>query len=460
MVRLFSYLPLTRRNQNSQYGQKGLTGNSTAEHKPDTAAGYNLYSASGCTMHPPVMPMLRPASAAPPLNLAALYSYQQMHCLSQLQALQQNVNNFSIPNAELISLLLAQNHIRASSEPDASLTYPQALTRSSPKKRSAQQAPLRRRSKKSPSQFQMIDDSGAVVSPPAASPAASPASSARRNTQRVEKQFTCHTCNRSFGYKHVLQNHERTHTGEKPFKCLKCGKCFTRDHHLKTHMRLHTGERPYHCTYCAKQFVQVANLRRHLRVHTGEKPFVCFDCPACFSDSNQLKSHKNAHGHHSKQPLKTFKGAQFESSNVNPDYMYDDISEQAEVSSSFVCDLCSLSFSSHEDLKRHTCHAASSSSSPSSFSPNMSPDIDGNYLPEISTSSRLQDSFSSSSSSTSRELQVDSSKASSICMRVTASCWLSDSNSCGQSMHDIPEQTEPEDLSLRRRNSNGSGFSL
>ena len=61
------------------------------------------------------------------------------------------------------------------------------------------------------------------------------------NSSGREKVFTCGVCNRSFGYKHVLQNHERTHTGEKPFECKECHKRFTRDHHLKTHMRLHTG---------------------------------------------------------------------------------------------------------------------------------------------------------------------------------------------------------------------------
>ncbi|RZC33950.1 protein krueppel [Asbolus verrucosus] len=71
-----------------------------------------------------------------------------------------------------------------------------------------------------------------------------------------DRPFTCDVCNRSFGYKHVLQNHERTHTGEKPFECQECHKRFTRDHHLKTHMRLHTGERPYHCEHCDRQFVQ------------------------------------------------------------------------------------------------------------------------------------------------------------------------------------------------------------
>ncbi|KAH9399941.1 Metal ion binding [Tyrophagus putrescentiae] len=115
------------------------------------------------------------------------------------------------------------------------------------------------------------------------------------STGSREKVFVCQICNRSFGYKHVLQNHERTHTGEKPFECRECHKRFTRDHHLKTHMRLHTGEKPYHCNHCDRQFVQVANLRRHLRVHTGEKPYACELCNRRFSDSNQLKIHMLIH---------------------------------------------------------------------------------------------------------------------------------------------------------------------
>ncbi|XP_043238130.1 zinc finger protein 628-like [Amphibalanus amphitrite] len=121
-----------------------------------------------------------------------------------------------------------------------------------------------------------------------------PARPARRTAPRA-KIFACPLCGRSFGYKHVLQNHVRTHTGEKPFQCPECQKRFTRDHHLKTHMRLHTGERPYQCVHCARRFVQVANLRRHLRVHTGERPYSCRHCPGRFSDSNQLRTHEMTH---------------------------------------------------------------------------------------------------------------------------------------------------------------------
>lgn len=137
-------------------------------------------------------------------------------------------------------------------------------------------------------------------------------------------------CNRSFGYKHVLQNHERTHTGEKPFECLQCHKRFTRDHHLKTHMRLHTGEKPYSCTHCERQFVQVANLRRHLRVHTGEKPYACEMCSSRFSDSNQLKAHVLIH-----------KGEK-----------------------PFACELCGGRFRRRHHLEHHKCNASAASPLP------------------------------------------------------------------------------------------------
>jgi len=105
----------------------------------------------------------------------------------------------------------------------------------------------------------------------------------------AKKKYPCGLCDKSFDYKHVLQNHNRTHTGEKPYQCPQCQKRFTRDHHLKTHIRLHTGEKPFGCAVCNKRFVQVANLRRHERVHSGERPFRCGHDDPEFPDQPEAK---------------------------------------------------------------------------------------------------------------------------------------------------------------------------
>lgn len=114
--------------------------------------------------------------------------------------------------------------------------------------------------------------SSSIISPSSSSTSSNHCASPKQKgpTSSRDKSFKCQLCHRSFNYKHVLQNHMRTHTGEKPYGCTECGKRFTRDHHLKTHLRLHTGERPYQCKLCNQTFVQVANLRRHMRVHTGK----------------------------------------------------------------------------------------------------------------------------------------------------------------------------------------------
>lgn len=140
------------------------------------------------------------------------------------------------------------------------------------------------------------DETSSVAS--SASSSNPPSTSSSR--QRQSRPFKCTVCGKEFGYKHVLQNHERTHTGEKPFVCSVCKKCFTRDHHLKTHVRLHTGEKPFWCPHCNRFFVQVANLRRHLKTHTGESSYPCEYCIAYFETAVELKDHKRQHKENNK----------------------------------------------------------------------------------------------------------------------------------------------------------------
>ncbi|KAG5683582.1 hypothetical protein PVAND_012855 [Polypedilum vanderplanki] len=118
--------------------------------------------------------------------------------------------------------------------------------------------------------------SHASTSTPISSPASHSSDSIEGSEHKKDHQshakvkvFACKVCDKTFGYKHVLQNHEKTHTGEKSHVCSVCNKRFRRDHHLKVHMRLHSGERPYSCSFpnCDRQFIQVANLRRHMKTH-------------------------------------------------------------------------------------------------------------------------------------------------------------------------------------------------
>lgn len=171
-----------------------------------------------------------------------------------------------------------------------------------------------------------LSDAGFGFEPPSSAPSETDAESASATSSTkpagnagAKKKYPCDLCDKSFDYKHVLQNHNRTHTGEKPYQCPQCHKRFTRDHHLKTHIRLHTGEKPFGCSVCHKRFVQVANLRRHERVHAGErlhhcghghcdsaladcaerptthaKPFDCATCGAQFRRKRHREGHKCA----------------------------------------------------------------------------------------------------------------------------------------------------------------------
>lgn len=182
-------------------------------------------------------------------------------------------------------------------------------------------------------------------------------------------------------------------------------------------MRLHTGEKPYHCSHCDRQFVQVANLRRHLRVHTGERPYACELCAAKFSDSNQLKAHLLIH-----------KGEK-----------------------PFECEHCQMRFRRRHHLMHHKCGTGSvmnpgqmtrsQVASPSLASDDLDEDIDIDIDVEVeepeATSLHVNKKTSTSVRPAHRQLPSPV---------VTASMPIP-LNLSGIPV-DLPEQTEPEDLSM------------
>lgn len=174
-------------------------------------------------------------------------------------------------------------------------------------------------------------------------------------------------------------------------------------------MRLHTGEKPYHCNHCERQFVQVANLRRHLRVHTGERPYACELCSAKFSDSNQLKAHLLIH-----------KGEK-----------------------PFECEHCQMRFRRRHHLGHHKCvNGVVRSQAPSLASDDLEEDIDIDIDVEMDDHPEVITRNERKSATPVRRATHHQLPSPVVSTSVQMPLNLS-----GIPM-DLPEQTEPEDLSM------------
>ncbi|NXB02590.1 ZN438 protein, partial [Cnemophilus loriae] len=79
----------------------------------------------------------------------------------------------------------------------------------------------------------------------------------------------CHVCNRTFHFKHHLQDHMNTHTSRRPYSCRICRKAYIHSGSLSTHMKLHHNEgKPKKlvcCEFCAKVFGHAKVYFGHLR---------------------------------------------------------------------------------------------------------------------------------------------------------------------------------------------------
>ncbi|XP_063778132.1 zinc finger protein 438 [Pseudophryne corroboree] len=81
--------------------------------------------------------------------------------------------------------------------------------------------------------------------------------------------YTCHICNRSFQFKHHLQDHLNSHTNKRPYHCRLCRKAYVHSGSLSTHMKLHHSESRLKklmcCEFCAKVFGHIKVYFGHLK---------------------------------------------------------------------------------------------------------------------------------------------------------------------------------------------------
>lgn len=114
-------------------------------------------------------------------------------------------------------------------------------------------------------------------------------------THTGEKPYVCKFCTKAFANASNFLIHERQHTNTRPYKCETCSKTFIQSTKLRAHQRTHTGEKPYNCNFCEKSFSQKSNLKNHQKVHTGERRYVCLTCNNAFGDGGTLRKHERVH---------------------------------------------------------------------------------------------------------------------------------------------------------------------
>uniref|UniRef100_UPI00358EB110 zinc finger protein ZXDC-like isoform X2 n=1 Tax=Myxine glutinosa TaxID=7769 RepID=UPI00358EB110 len=132
------------------------------------------------------------------------------------------------------------------------------------------------------------------------------ASSLSRHTRSHEREpevFCCSVpgCGKVYDRACRLTVHLRSHTGERPFRCEfeGCHWTFTCMSKLLRHNRKHENDRQFvcHAPGCGKTFTRAEHLKGHAITHSGTRPFHCpvEGCGMSFSARSSLYVHARRH---------------------------------------------------------------------------------------------------------------------------------------------------------------------
>ena len=110
--------------------------------------------------------------------------------------------------------------------------------------------------------------------------------------KRLEK--SCGLCKIRFESQVAHRNHRKEFHPRKKMDniCPICEKSFNSEYTRNKHLKSIHDDTRFKCKFCEKTFSWIENQRRHIRqVHTDLRPFQCTDCQQFFNDSGNLKRH-------------------------------------------------------------------------------------------------------------------------------------------------------------------------
>uniref|UniRef100_A0A8D8XIA8 Zinc finger protein 27 n=1 Tax=Cacopsylla melanoneura TaxID=428564 RepID=A0A8D8XIA8_9HEMI len=170
-----------------------------------------------------------------------------------------------------------------------------------------------------------------------------------------KKSHLCHLCSASFTSKrgldgHIKVLHEGVERARDFSQCELCGKSFIHRHHYHRHKKNIHGDGKPTCDICGKILGSKDNLVSHMNTHTGNAPYECLICCIHFKHrASQTAHYKRNHPGvipPKTQSLDTTRFEKLEESKTNE--IKNDIME-----TSYVCDLCSESFTCKGFLLQH-----------------------------------------------------------------------------------------------------------
>ncbi len=166
-------------------------------------------------------------------------------------------------------------------------------------------------------------------------------------THREQALYICTFCQKAFKMKEHLLAHTLTHT--KTFKCGQCDMIFAHRTQLQEHIASHNEEHSNKCVYCEKTYKTTRQLNQHIIIHTHPDRYKCSICDASFVGRRQLENHMTRHS--DDRPFsctlcrKTYKLQNHIDRHIHLNHMNPD--------GSYICSVCSKSFSSSALLKSH-----------------------------------------------------------------------------------------------------------